>query len=296
VDPDDIWWIGMLGSLAGRLGDVTVLPSRRDPTVEIARFLAGKINVDALDGLPSRFGLPVSLSDCYLHAGMIDGARFALASHRRDLEAEQRSFTWNDELSRCDLVEAEIELRCGNTSASRELLQKATQWIVQSGSQEHLCLLHLRKARLAIAEEQFDLALSIIDEGLLTAEQCGFGLYFIDLLCERARVLLRIGSCQDALRAAEIALNGIEAQKCQAGLERDALPSGREMLGASDPASSYLWGAARAGFFRGAASISLGLTDGTRCLESTLALQQKLCDPKAKETAQLLSEATSLNG
>ena len=80
------------------------------------------------------------------------------------LKHAARAATWNDEVTRFDLVKAEIERRKGNLRGGRGLLEKATQWIVQSGSQEHLCALHLGKARLAIDEQAYQLGKTALDE------------------------------------------------------------------------------------------------------------------------------------
>src|SRR4029077_16539497 len=103
-----------------------------------------------------------------------------------------RGAGWNDEIARYDLIEAELEREAGNLADARGLLDKATQWIVSSGSQEHLCLLHLGRARLAIAEADYDLAATAIREGQRTSEQCGFCLYNVEFLIEEAGLALAL--------------------------------------------------------------------------------------------------------
>jgi hypothetical protein len=293
VDPDDTWWIGMLESLRGRLKVVIDLSAfnRRDPILIVSQFMTGAVDVKALGQIPIWFGLPISPAECYLHAGMVDKAKSFVESYISDLEDAQKEHSWNDEIARYDLINAEIELKSGNHAKCRGLLEKATQWIVQSGSQEHLCLLHLGKARLAIGEKQFELAESILSEGSHVAEQCGFGLYHIDLLNEQARLEILTNQYNEAVQSAQAALNGMLTTSRKPASRPDLAESELAVLGANHPCCQYVWGAAKAGLLYDLSVLLLDRTlDAQTQLESTLSLQRRIHHPNIAETERLLQD------
>jgi tetratricopeptide (TPR) repeat protein len=282
TDPDDMWWAGMIGMLRGRLREVADLlaDSRDDPMRAVCEVLTGAGPVETLTSVQVWFGTPINVAECFLYAGRLQQARACVARAREELAADTAG--WNDELTRYDLVDAALELKTGDLEAARGLLNKATQWIVASGSQEHLCLLHLGHARLALAENDHGRAETAIREGQRTAEQCGFGLYQIELLIEEADLALSLDDARRADKAAAAALHGSPGSAAGPP-ETDA-----RMLGAAHPACHFVWGMARAGYLAAEARWRLGQRADARAeLDRTIALQQQINDPGLARSAAL---------
>ncbi len=292
IDPDDTWWLGMLGCLRGHLKEVTDLlaSNRQDPIRTITEFLTGSTSIDALHALPRWDGLPITPADCFLQAGMVEYASAYVVASLTELAGSKEGWTWHDEIARYDLIMAEIECRSANYTACRGLLEKATQWIVQSGSQEHLCRLHYGKARLAIDEGHFDLAKSMINEGLHIAEQCGFGLYGIELLIERSRLSILTRQISDATGSALAALNGVLKATREPATEPGLDESVLLIVGANHPKCQFVWGSVKAGYLYGQSLLLSGETiEAKKYLEETFTLQKRINDPGASETEKLLS-------
>ena len=85
----------------------------------------------------------------------------------------------------------------------------------------------------------------MLRQGLLIAQQCGFGLMHIDLLIESARLALAERRFDSAASAALSALNGIDHDGCVQS-EPDINPDNLMLLGALHPLSQYISGAERA--------------------------------------------------
>ena len=106
-----------------------------------------------------------------------------------------------------------------------------------------------------------------IADGLNLAERSGLGLFHIELLCERAELLLALG---DAARAEQTA--------------RDALQR------ASDPKCAFAWGAAEAGHLLGQALVDAGRhAEARTILSETLDLRRSLGHPGANLTERVLA-------
>jgi hypothetical protein len=188
---------------------------------------------------------------------------------RRPVLMEQfyHDIGWEADRARCQLLLAEVACRQGDRDQARRQLEAASAWILHSGSVEHLCLLHLQRARLA---RQLDrdgaAARRALDEGVHLARQCGLGLYLIDLLCEEAEVLLTAGDLSRAEAVAQLAL-----------------------LQAAAPGCQFLWGAAQAGHLLGQALAAQQRGREARAvLRKALARRTGLNDPRAAQTEELL--------
>jgi hypothetical protein len=168
------------------------------------------------------------------------------------------------------------------------LLDKAAQWIIVSGSQEHLCLLHLGKARVALAAHEVAPAEAALREGLRTAQHSGFGLYHIDMVVEEATLALLAGDPRRAADRATAALHGV--LPTGAAADRPDLPADRLLMpGAAHPACTYAWGRARAGQVLAEARWLLGEQAAARQeLVATVALQRRLADPALPRSEELL--------
>ena len=56
---------------------------------------------------------------------------------------------WEDGRTRCQLFRADVTSRIGDRATAAAALDSAAQWVLHSGSVEHLGLYHLVRARLA---------------------------------------------------------------------------------------------------------------------------------------------------
>ncbi|MFD8866317.1 hypothetical protein ACFV1F_18415 [Streptomyces sp. NPDC059590] len=268
IDPDDTWWLAMIGTLRGRLAEVAHLlrGARHDPMLAVARALTGSLPIGELATAPVWPGIPLSPAECLLDAGLPEPARAYVTRARAALADASRDIAWNDEIARYDLIEAALACHSGDLVLAQSLLDKATQWIVTSGSQEHLCLLHLGRARLARAQRRHPLATTAVREGLRTAEQCDFGLYHLALLLEKADLALDLDDPHAAATTAATALHT-----------------------ASDPARHHVWATARAGHLLAAAQARLGDHPQARAqLTRTIALQRDIGDPRLASSLELL--------
>ncbi|WP_162097956.1 MULTISPECIES: hypothetical protein [Streptomyces] len=275
IDPDDSWWLAMIGTLRGRLAEVADLlrGSRRDPILAVSRALTGALPIDQLATAPVWFGLPLSPAECLLEAGLPEPARAYVSRARSELAGASQGADWNDEVARYDLIEATLACHSGDLVMAQSLLDKATQWIVTSGSQEHLCLLHLARARLARAQHHPTLATTALREGLRTAEQCGFGLHRLALLLEEAELALP----DDPHTATTLATTALHT--------------------ASDPACHHVWAMSRASHLLAQSHHRQGdpaaaLAELTR----TIALQRDIGDPRLSGSQELLERITQRRG
>src|SRR4029079_566124 len=120
--------------------------------------------------------------------------------------------------------------RIGDLERSSESLELAAGWVLHSGSVEHLCLYHMVRAQVAKRQGSVDAAECAIQEGLRLANQCGLGLYRIELLCLQAELLLDRSEADAAEASAREAVRMASAADCQ-----------------------FLWGAGEAGHLLGRA-------------------------------------------
>jgi len=174
---------------------------------------------------------------------------------------------WADDKARVQLYRAEMTSLVGDLAASRRALDAAARWILHSGSVEHLCLYHLFCARRWRRAGEFQRASAQLDEGLHIARQSGLGLYLVEMLCERAELLL---NCSQT----------VEAEGCA----REALRF------ASMVDRQFLWGSAQAGHLVGRTLITQRrLGEARTILEETRALRLRIGDFRVEQTETLLN-------
>jgi hypothetical protein len=242
---------GRLTALAGDASDTTRL---------FVRFLQGE-----------SVAIPERSPDLPIPAAMLHLLQGDLAEARRVAEAERQLSLYQDDIVRNDLALAEVARREGDLTGSRERLEKASAWILHSGSQEHLCLLHLIRARLALDERRLAAARNLLDEGLHAANEAGFVLLRVELLIEYGRLCL----LEREANAAETAA-------------REALDLAR------DPECRYVWGEAAAGHLSGESLAAQERWEEARAiLTETLALRRRINDPAASWTDRLIAQATT---
>jgi hypothetical protein len=173
---------------------------------------------------------------------------------------------WEGDRARCELLLAERARRLGQPEWCRQHLEAASRWILHAGSVEHLCLLHLIRARAARSAGEGEAAQRALDEGLHLARQCGLGLYHVELLCEAAELCLSRADAAAAEPLAAAALERASAADCR-----------------------FAWGQADAGHLLGQALAGQGRCREARpFIEKALTLRERLRHPGAAATQRLL--------
>lgn len=196
----------------------------------------------------------------------------------------------NDEQAcRCRLAKAELCRKAADLAGCAKKIEESAPWIMRSGSQELLCLLHLTRARLHSSRKEMETARSALVDALHVARSCQFTLYHIDASNELARTELALGNADCAEQAARSALNGVQSSDGQPApaynLPTDMLLS----LGANHPDCDYSWGAAEAGVLLAQALLAQGrLPEGREQLIGTIELQTHIRDPRVVEAQRLL--------
>jgi hypothetical protein len=182
------------------------------------------------------------------------------------LEPFFRDIGWEADRARCQLLLAEVARRQEDPDGCDAHLATASAWILHSGSVEHLCLLHLMRAR-ATRLANPGAARRDLDEGCHLARQCGLGLYHIHLVCERANLELELGDMVAAEADALAALQHAEAEDCR-----------------------FAWGAAEAGQVLGQALAAQGRTEEARDrLYETAVLRSHIGHPGSQQTLRLFA-------
>jgi hypothetical protein len=182
--------------LSGNLSQLSNDPS--EATRSIARALRGE-----------EVRVPERAPDSPITASMVHIYRGDLIEAERAANLESKKSQFEDDRVRTEFALAEIERRQGALEDARARINKASTWTLNSGSQEHLCMMQLLRARMAIDENAIDTANSALDEGTHIARESGFGLWLIELLIERARLQMiqkdYIGAEGSAQEAFELA-------------------------------------------------------------------------------------------
>src|SRR5262249_22625292 len=133
----------------------------------IAAFLMGKTTT-----LPSQpLSCSVSRDQLLLYLGRLQqvGQSGAMGEFFQEIG-------WEGDRARCQMILAEVARRQEDAGLSRKHLEASGKWILHSGSVEHLCQLHLVRARLDRFEGNWDTAQRALDEGLRLARQFGLRL------------------------------------------------------------------------------------------------------------------------
>lgn len=106
-------------------------------------------------------------------------------------------------------LDAEKERKSNNFELAGKLIQEAEMEILSSGSQPHLCVMHLVKSRLALDMQEYENAYSSIYEGLEIAKNSGFRIFEIDLLLVKCKYHLMTKTydlcCETALQTYSLA-------------------------------------------------------------------------------------------
>jgi len=175
--------------LQGRLAELSNDTS--DSTRRVARYLIGEPT-----SLPERFpDLPLPLAWLMLLRGRIEDAV-------ANINNELATCMHDDDVIRLKLALAEASRLQGNNEACAQIVDEVSPWILSSSSYEHLCLMHLIKARLAISSGDFQSATISIEEGLHLALDASFHLLSIDLHNEQGKLHIGAGEYREAMASA----------------------------------------------------------------------------------------------
>jgi tetratricopeptide (TPR) repeat protein len=225
-----------------------------------AAFLMGQAS-----GLPpDRLGCAVPRAQLLLYRGQLKRVRQSWQQI-----VLYQDIGWEGERARCQLFLSDAYRRQGDLTRPQGHLAKASNWILHSGSVEHLCLMHLMQTRLARSENDGEAAQRAIDAGIRLARQCGLGLYLIDMLCEQAELCLNRADAPAAEHFAAAALERAESPDCQ-----------------------FLWGATLAGNLLGWALLKQGKAHQARpFLKQAVARCLHLGDPNLEHAQRLLKWA-----
>jgi tetratricopeptide (TPR) repeat protein len=240
-------------------GRLTEVEKEGDPgRTAIAHFLMGRTA-----RLPSdTLGCVISRVQMLLYVGRYPDAWLAT-----EAEHVYEMFGWEDDRARCQLLRAYVACQMRDTVSARQSIESAGQWILHSGSVEHLCLYHLVRARCATQANEVEAAQFAVDEGLHVARQCGFGLYHVELLCVEANLLLIAAQAIAAERSAREAIRLASSTECQ-----------------------FIWGVAEASHQLGRALARQGrLEEAITTLEDLYSLQTQIGDFRAKQTEALIN-------
>lgn len=142
------------------------------------------------------------------------------------------------------LLLGEILCRKREYSAAEKMLNDAHDWALRRDAKEQLVWERLVRVRIAVEEHlttrktsQNVTELSNVDDSLFAGLRetigCGFGLYHIDLLLERARLHLLRGDAGAAMDDIKVALD--------TGIPANAEAAQSEMLAAKHETCSYAW-------------------------------------------------------
>lgn len=239
-------------------GDLTALHD--DPAEKtrcFARFLQGE-----------PVAVPDRSPDMPLPSAMLHLYRSATDDARRVAENERQLSLYADDTARNCLMLAEAARRDLQPQQSQEFLEMASRWILRSGSQEHLCLLHLIRARIALEEKSLPVAQAALEEGLHIAQDCDFLLLRIELLIEQARLRRAEGDLEEAERAAA------EARRL-----------------AHSPECRFAWGEAEAGHLLGEILSARGRKEEARsAFEEARTLRKRIGDPAVILTERALRQ------
>jgi len=174
-------------------------------------------------------------------------------------------------IPRCDLVLAELARERQDINTAQRLLDASYEWAIACDAKELLCWAALVRARL---EERLEDARRSLEDGLRIARDCGFGIYHIDLLLQRACLFLDQGDATAALTDIDISLfEGVHPP------EDSGLP---ELLAATDLECGYAWGEAEGRHLRGEALL----------LQAAQKLGREIFEPS--DRPQLTADARSL--
>jgi hypothetical protein len=132
-------------------------------TAALARALQGE-SVKIPDRTPD---VPFPSSFVHILRGDLEEAE-------RVARLEVEKSIYQDDRARSGLALAEVMRQRGQIESARKTLDEAYDWVLHSGSQEHLCLALLVRSKLLFSEGDTKRAVRSAEEGLQLAADCDF--------------------------------------------------------------------------------------------------------------------------
>lgn len=172
---------------------------------------------------------------------------------------------WFDDVARADLILAELARLEGDLPKARIHGQDAKNWILPSGSQEHLCGLYHFFSKL-VGSEDISAAIKFNKQAENIAVERRFSLYLIDILNQKAMLNCHGNDFQGALVSARAASDHADASQCR-----------------------HAWGRAEALHLQGKALLAMGRQDEARLLlADALELRRRIRDEAIGSTRELI--------
>ncbi|NQV27777.1 MAG: TIR domain-containing protein [Rhodopirellula sp.] len=182
-----------------------------------------------------------------IHLVLLGRLKQAKGWNERNFDTQQTSHgDACPDLPRCKLVLAWIECQRHRFTSARDALDWGNVWASERNAQEVSCWSSVVQARIELSEsnlqrpiersgfaKQLAIAEGMIINGLKIARDCGYGLYHIDLLLERARLHLLRGDAGAALDDIEVALD--------TGIPANEETGQVELLAANHEQCGYAW-------------------------------------------------------
>lgn len=222
----------------------------------------------------------------------------------------------SQDIPKCNLLLADIACKQRKLRNARHILEEAHEWAIAHDARAVLCWSALIHSHIALESSKREAkndqerdrflkeASSSVEEGLHIAQDCGYGIYHIDLMLIRAQISLHQGDADSAIQNIRIALDDGIHPKTESGLP--------VLLAANDPECGYAWGIAEGYHLRAEAYLlqaaqilgsktykSRSRTLPDKCeelikeaheqLNQCIEIRQRIQDCKLKETQKVLN-------
>jgi len=222
----------------------------------------------------------VNYGKLLVRLGKLDSAEKTL----RQVRSLYEKSDWPSDARRCDLVLACIARSQGNKDEALLFTNRAMAGGVETADQEVLVWGYLMRTYLAVDTGDLADAIRASCSGLQIAEQCGYGVYWIDLKIAQGQACLNLGDSSSARECAQLALHGAR--------QPDGLPY---LCGASSSESQYSWGEGDAFHLLGQSLLASGDASKAKIAFSrSLGIRQRISDPKAVLSEQQLRSLGAL--
>lgn len=188
--------------------------------------------------------------------GCVNQAKLATESNKKTLLEERGAL--HQDIPQCNLLLSDLHCEAGDLVQAETLHASAHDWAVARDAKEVLCwaaLVGMRIAACGMRNRQATPSSlppsathnppAALADGLAIARDCGFGIFHIDLLLERARWRLFGGAPQAALDDLRTALDD--------GIPSNPQTGQPELLAATHAECGYAWGIAEGLQLRGEA-------------------------------------------
>lgn len=182
------------------LGDLE--PLSKDPSASIAavaKFLLCESQI-VPDRLPD---MPIDSARAWLFADRVDDAR-------RCAKADLEVALFRDDKIRARLALAEVDRRLNNLNEARKKLDEVSEWVVRSGSHEHLSQMLLYRGQLEQGLGDLAAASTSLSECRSIIEEAGFRLMGPEVASGFAKLYAAQGRFPEALEEVE---RGLEAAR-----------------------------------------------------------------------------------